>query len=93
MHESSLAHIANAFLSVSLNKNPSIRYSNWGASTLTNTQIDSAANDVQVAVELFKFFAKKIKPNKPPENIIEHYFVDPIGEDFGHQGGKEEEEE
>lgn len=85
--------MADEFLGVSLDKNPYIRYSNWNASTLTNTQIDSAANDAHVAIELFKFFAKKIEPTKPPECTIEKYFVNLIGEDFGCQGVKKEEEE
>ncbi|XP_055312173.1 exonuclease 3'-5' domain-containing protein 2-like isoform X1 [Sitodiplosis mosellana] len=85
MRKSSLAHMADEFLGVSLDKDPSIRCSNWEASTLTNAQIDYAATDAHVAIELFKYFAKKIDPTKKSEYIIENYFVNLIDEDFDYQ--------
>lgn len=78
----SLAEMADQFLGVSLDKNPYIKRSNWEAPTLTNSQIDYAATNAHVAVELFKHFAKRIEPSKSPECIIENHFVEQIDKDY-----------
>lgn len=85
MKKMTLTKMADEFLSVKLDKNPYIRRSNWEAPTLTNTQIDYAANDAHIAIELFKYFAMKLEPSKRPEYIIENYFVNHIDQDYDYQ--------
>lgn len=58
-----LAKMSEHFLGVSIEKNPNIRCSNWNADELSEEQIFYAAKDVLVAIELFKFFAEKMRRN------------------------------
>lgn len=57
-----LAKLSETHLNVKLDKNWRIRCSDWEASTLTSKQIEYAAKDAMVAIELFKIFANKLKP-------------------------------
>lgn len=56
----SLAKLSKHVLNVELDKNWRIRCSDWEARNLTEKQIDYAANDALVAVEIFKTLSKKI---------------------------------
>lgn len=57
-----LAKLSEDHLNVKLNKDWHIRCSDWEANTLNKVQIDYAAKDAHVAIELFKVFAEKLKP-------------------------------
>lgn len=65
---SGLAKMSEDYLNIKLNKSWSI-HNRWEKSTLSQKQIDYAAKDVQVAIELFKYFANKLQaetlPNQP----------------------------
>ncbi|XP_031632967.1 exonuclease 3'-5' domain-containing protein 2-like [Contarinia nasturtii] len=58
----SLAKMANRYLNVILDKDISVRCSDWDASNLDNAQIQYAAKDAIIAIELFKHFAEIIEP-------------------------------
>lgn len=59
-----LGRMSEDFLNVKLDKNWRIRCSDWEAPTLSEKQLDYAAKDAHVAVELFKFFATRLQPKK-----------------------------
>lgn len=56
-----LARMAEDYLKVTLDKNWRIRCSDWEAPTLNGKQIDYAAKDAHVGIELFKCFAARLK--------------------------------
>lgn len=58
-----LSKLALDHLNVKLDKNWRIRCSNWEANELSQQQLDYAAKDAHVAVEIFRVLAKKIEPN------------------------------
>lgn len=58
-----LGKMSEKYLSIKLDKNPNVRCSNWNALSLNAEQIDYAAKDALVAIELFKHFAEKIEPS------------------------------
>lgn len=53
----SLAKMAKSHVGIELNKNWRIRCSSWDSGTLTEEQIDYAAKDALVAIEIFKKFS------------------------------------
>lgn len=55
-----LGRMSEKYLGVTLDKSTSTRCSNWNALTLDAEQIDYAAKDALVSIELFKYFAEKI---------------------------------
>ncbi|XP_055323361.1 exonuclease 3'-5' domain-containing protein 2 isoform X2 [Sitodiplosis mosellana] len=57
-----LAKMSEDHLKVTLDKNWRIRCSDWEAPTLNEKQINYAATDAHVGIELFKFFAEKLEP-------------------------------
>lgn len=57
-----LAKMAEDFLGVKLDKNWEIRASDWEATNLTDRQINYAAKDAFVAIDLFKYFSDKLVP-------------------------------
>lgn len=57
-----LAKLSKSILNIELDKNWRIRCSDWEAKELTNIQIDYAAKDAIVAVEIFKKLSNEIKP-------------------------------
>lgn len=61
----SLAKMAKACLGVELNKSWRIRCSSWDSPTLTAAQIDYAAKDCLVALEIFKTLSKKYDDRNP----------------------------
>lgn len=68
------------YLNVKLDKDWRIRCSDWEIPTLNLKQIDYAAKDAHVAIELFKLFADKLQPKRMLEkqsdyvrNIIDDY--------------------
>lgn len=63
-----LGKMSEDYLKVKLDKNWRIRCSDWEAPELNDKQIDYAAKDAHVAVELFKYFAAKLQPKKLFEN-------------------------
>lgn len=69
---SGLGHLAEEHLGVQLNKNRCICASNWEAETLHDIQIDYAAKDAQVSIELFKVFEKKLNPQTGDCNQKDH---------------------
>lgn len=60
---SSLSKLAEEYLNVKLEKHWRIRSSNWEANELSQKQLDYAAKDAQVAIEIFRVLGKKIEPN------------------------------
>lgn len=75
-----LGRMSEDYLKVKLDKNWRIRCSDWEAPILSNKQIDYAAKDAHVTIELFKFFAAKLQPKRVLEkqsnyvqNIIDEY--------------------
>lgn len=73
-----LAQLSMEHLKVQLDKNWRVRCSDWEAETLMNMQIEYAAKDAHVGVELFRKFADKLKPKKLFENHTKHLkaFID-----------------
>lgn len=63
-----LAKMSEDYLKVILDKNWRIRCSDWEAPTLNEKQIDYAAKDAHVGIELFKFFAERLKSKGLLEN-------------------------
>lgn len=57
-----LGGLAQEHLQVQLDKNRCICASNWEEFQLLNVQIDYAAKDARVSLELFKVFEEKLKP-------------------------------
>lgn len=55
-----LARLSQAQIGVKLEKNWRVRCSNWEANDLTPKQMQYAANDAHVAVEIFRTLARKI---------------------------------
>lgn len=49
-----LSKLSKEFIGVELNKSWRIRCSSWDSATLTSAQIDYAAKDAMVAIEIFK---------------------------------------
>uniref|UniRef100_A0A336JZY7 Exonuclease 3'-5' domain-containing protein 2 n=1 Tax=Culicoides sonorensis TaxID=179676 RepID=A0A336JZY7_CULSO len=67
-----LGNMSKAQLGIELDKDWRIRCSDWEADTLTSRQIDYAAKDAYVAIELFKKFAEIISPKGPLTNNSKH---------------------
>lgn len=67
-----LAKLSEDHLNVKLDKNWRIRCSDWEASTLTSKQIEYAAKDAHVAIELFKKFANKLNPKSYFSNTTKY---------------------
>ena len=63
----SLKIMAGEYLNVKLLNNKRISNA-WENETLSQKQIDYAAKDAHVAIELFKFFANKFQPKKALED-------------------------
>lgn len=59
-----LGKMSEDYLKVKLDKNWRIRCSDWEAPTLSEKQLDYAAKDAHVAIELFKFFAARLQAKK-----------------------------
>lgn len=57
-----LAKLSEMYLNIFLDKDWRIRCSDWEAPILSKTQIEYAAKDAHVGIELFKFFAHQMKP-------------------------------
>lgn len=67
-----LGAMAKAQLGIELDKDWRIRCSDWDAPTLTPRQIEYAAMDSFVGIELFKKFAEIISPKGPFTNNEKH---------------------
>lgn len=76
-----LDKMARDYLGISLNK--STQCSNWDADKLSRTQIEYAAQDVYVALQLFEWFAEKIAPARDSRFIIEHHLFRYINLNYG----------
>lgn len=57
-----LAKLSKAILDVELDKNWRLVCSDWEAKELSTKQINYAANDAMVAIEVFKILAKEMEP-------------------------------
>lgn len=57
-----LSKMSEDYLKVKLDKDWRLRCSDWEAPTLNKRQLDYAAKDAHVGIELFKFFAARLKP-------------------------------
>lgn len=57
-----LGALAEEMFNVQLNKNRCMAASNWEEQKLTDLQIDYAAKDVHISIELFKSFEQKLHP-------------------------------
>lgn len=57
-----LSKLSQEYLNVKLDKNWRIRCSNWEAGELSPLQMEYAAKDAHVAVEIFRVLAKKVEP-------------------------------
>lgn len=75
-----LAKMSEDYLKVKLDKNSRIRCSDWEAPSLNNTQIDYAAKDAHVGIELFKYFADKLRTKRVLEK--ETSYVQSIVDDY-----------
>lgn len=64
-----LGKMSEEYINVKLDKNWRIRCSDWEAQILTQKQIQYAANDAHVSIELFKVFAYKLRPKKMTEKL------------------------
>lgn len=62
-YNKSLGFLAETYLGITLNKDLSVRCSNWEDEVLDCNQVEYAAMDAMVGIELFKFFAQRIEPN------------------------------
>lgn len=75
-----LASMAQTMLNVQLDKDRRIVLSNWERDILKPTQIEYAAKDAIVAVELFKFMSQVIEAK--PDNMHEDTYVREIIENY-----------
>lgn len=66
----SLNKMAKQYLKVELNKDRRIVCSDWEATTLDEEQIEYAAKDAHVGLELFKFFVARLKRRR----LLKKYF-------------------
>lgn len=60
--QTGLGKMSEKYLGVKLDKNTNVRCSNWNALSLNSEQIEYAAKDALVAMELFKYFAEIVEP-------------------------------
>lgn len=67
-----LAKMAAEHLKVTLDKRLLVKCSNWEAPQLSREQLDYAAKDALVAVELFGHFAAKIEPKADAESAADY---------------------
>lgn len=79
----SLAKLSQEHLNVHLDKDWRIRCSDWEANKLSDAQIEYAAKDAHVAIELFRVFADRLEKRrfwtnqkKFVQNIIDKYCFD-----------------
>lgn len=75
-----LANMAQNMLNVHLDKDRRVVLSNWERDALKPTQIEYAAKDAIVAIELFKFMANAIEPK--PKTMTEEDYVKEIIENY-----------
>lgn len=75
-----LAKLSKSILNVELDKNWTIICSDWEAAVLSSKQIDYAAKDAHVAIEIFKILADRLIPEplfssklKHVQNILNYY--------------------
>lgn len=75
-----LGKLSETFLNVRLDKNWRIRCSDWEAVVLSAKQIEYAAKDAHVAIEIFKILADRLIPlplfgnkQKHVEKILNEY--------------------
>lgn len=75
-----LGSLTEEVLQVELNKNRCVAASNWEVDTLPDIQIEYAAKDALVSLELFKFFEEKLKPKPSDCNEKQHVqeFIDNV---------------
>lgn len=74
---SGLAKMSETYLNIKLNKKFWDIHNRWKSAKLTQKQIDYAAKDVQVAIELFKFFANKLQAETLPNQPFDiHHYID-----------------
>lgn len=64
-----LARLSKNILNIQLTKNWRITCSDWEAPTLTTDQIDYAAKDAFVAIEIFKKLYASVRPNSDNRSI------------------------
>lgn len=63
-----LGKMSQNYLDVKLDKSLNVICSDWEAPRLSPKQLDYAAKDAHVAIELFQHFAGKIEPKPCSEN-------------------------
>lgn len=80
-----LSKMSEDYLGISLDKSSSdsVQCSDWEAETLSSEQIEYAAEDVRVAVELFKYFGGKIAPESSSRYIVTNYLSKYINKNYG----------
>ncbi|XP_059620765.1 exonuclease 3'-5' domain-containing protein 2 [Phlebotomus argentipes] len=59
-----LSKLSQTFLGIELDKDWRLRCSDWAAPELDAKQLQYAANDAFVAIELFKYFSRRISPRR-----------------------------
>lgn len=69
-----LAKLSQEHLNIKLNKDWRIRCSNWEARDLLPKQIDYAAKDAQVAIEIFKVLTKKLTQNNDFREVLDRCY-------------------
>lgn len=65
-----LGKMSKDYLDVKLDKNWRVTCSDWEAPKLSPQQVDYAAKDAHVAIELFRRFAAKIEPKSYSMNTV-----------------------
>lgn len=78
-----LSKMSEDYLGFTLDKSPSVTCSDWEADTLSRSQIEYAAEDVHVAIGLFKYFGGKIAPGRSSRYIINNYLSEFINKNYG----------
>lgn len=65
-----LGSLSKLILDIELDKNWRIRCSDWEIESMSDSQIDYAAKDAFVAVEIFKKLHDEMKLSKSPEHVL-----------------------
>lgn len=79
-----LSKMSDDYLGISLDKD-SNQCSDWEADSMDGDQIEYAAQDVHVAIQLFKYFGCEIAPSKGSRYIINNYLSGDIDVNYGPQ--------
>lgn len=71
-HAGGLANLSKSILDIDLDKNWRIRCSDWEIESLSDQQVDYAAKDAFVGVEIFKSLYDELKLPKTVQDVLRH---------------------